>query len=273
MPRNFDTEVREAFNKKFLKVFIKDLDRISEIKSLLDELNSNRKVNITKSGSKNNPLLTLTIYPSRVYSIDELQTEINVTLKSYFDGNQVDPVFVEEGLSSISHNAYNQIIDYINKLGKNFEKFNNLKRELNEEQIRDYFLPFLNTISKKHSATGETFNKMGKTDILIQNEDGENVFIAECKIWRGQTQLTDAINQLLDGYVSWRDEKIALIVFNKNVQKFSDLITKAFETMKIHPNFSSYQSARNSTSFSFIFQHPEDNNRNINIELILFNFM
>ncbi len=254
-------------------MFIKDLDVIEEVKSFLEKLNCIGRVNITESKSKYSPRLNLTIYPSRVYSIEEVQTEVIISLNSYFDGNPIDPIFDEQSISSISDKAYNQIIGYINKLGRNFEKFGDLKRRFDEERIRDYFLPFLNTISTNHSATGETFNKIGKTDILIQNESGDNVFIAECKIWRGQSQLSDAINQLFDRYVSWRDEKIALILFNKNVQKFSDVITKAKETMEEHKNFSSYKGARNSTSFSYIFKHPEDDNKNISVELILFNFM
>ncbi len=31
-------------------------------------------------------------------------------------------------------------------------------------------------------ATGETFNKSGKTDILVRDGD-RNVFVAECKWW------------------------------------------------------------------------------------------
>jgi hypothetical protein len=33
-------------------------------------------------------------------------------------------------------------------------------------------------------ATGETFNHVGKTDILIRHEN-KNVFVAECKFWGG----------------------------------------------------------------------------------------
>ena len=49
------------------------------------------------------------------------------------------------------------------------EKVPDLVKSLNEENIRDYFLPHLNSISKTLSATGETFNKKGSTDILIQD--------------------------------------------------------------------------------------------------------
>ena len=44
--------------------------------------------------------------------------------------------------------------------------------------------------------------------------DNRNIFIAECKFWRGQKVFNDAIDQLLS-YLSWRDTKCALLIFNK----------------------------------------------------------
>ena len=263
MPRNFDTEIREVFNNDYLKVYIRDLSRINEIQAFLRELNCTRNVNITNSTSSNSPTQNLTVYPSRVYDIQEVEREVTVALVSYFAGSPVDPDFVEEGISSI---------DYINLLGRNLERSRELRVNFDEERSRDYFLPFLNSISRNHVATGETFNGIGRTDILIQSENGENVFIAECKIWRGQSQFTDAINQLFDRYVNWRDEKVSLMIFNKTVRNFSEVIAKAKETMENHPYFHSLIGERNITSISYLFRHPEDENRIIRIELMLFDF-
>lgn len=272
MPRFFDTEIRELYNKKYLKVFIRDLTRINEVQAFLEGLHCTRNVNISSSTSRSSPSQNLTVYPSLVYDIEEVQREVTVALESYFAGSPVDPNFVEEGISSISETAYSQIIDYINLLGRNLERSRELRVNFDEERSRDYFLPFLNSISRRHVATGETFNGVGRTDILIQNEKGENVFIAECKIWRGQQQFTNAINQLLDRYVNWRDEKVALMIFNKTTQNFTEVIERAKEAMETHPNFQRFVSERNNTSFSYGFQHPEDENRTIKIELMLFNF-
>jgi hypothetical protein len=272
MPRYFDTEIRESPRERYLKVFIRDLTHINEIRTLLEGLNSTRTVNITDSTSRNSPPQNLTIYPSRVYDIIEVQKEVTIALESYFQGSPVDPHFIEEGIASISENAYSQIIDYINLLGRNLERSRELRVNFDEERSRDYFLPFLNSISRRHVAAGETFNGIGRTDILIQDENGENVFIAECKIWRGQVQFSEAINQLLDRYVNWRDEKVALMIFNKTVQNFSEVIDRANETMRNHPNFHQFVRERTNTSFSYLFRHPEDVNRKIKIELILFDF-
>lgn len=83
---------------------------------------------------------------------------------------------------------------------------------LDEEAIRTHFLLQLNG-HYEGTATGETFNASGKTDILIRVEN-RNVFIAECKFWRGVKYFSDAIDQILR-YLSWRDTKCALLVFNK----------------------------------------------------------
>jgi hypothetical protein len=57
-------------------------------------------------------------------------------------------------------------------------------------------------------ATGETFNFQGKTDILIRAQ-GKNIFIAECKFWKGEKVFLETIDQLLS-YLSWRDSKAAI---------------------------------------------------------------
>ena len=272
MSKKFITEIREVHNNDYLKVFIRDLTRINEVQAFLQGLNSTRNVNVTNSTSTSSPAQNLTVYPSKVYDIQEVEREVTVALESYFAGSPVDPNFIKEGISSISENAYSQIIDYINLLGRNLERSKELRVNFDEERSRDYFLPFLNSISKNHTATGETFNKIGKTDILIQDDNGQNVFIAECKIWRGQAQFTEAVDQLLDRYVNWRDEKVSLMIFNKSVQSFTDVITKAKEAMGSHLNFHSFIRERNNTSFSYSFKHPEDENRKIKIELMLFNF-
>jgi hypothetical protein len=73
------------------------------------------------------------------------------------------------------------------------------------------------------SATGETFNFQGKTDILIQVE-GKKIFIAECKFWKGEKSFLATLDQLLS-YLSWRDTKAAVIMFNRNAD-FSAVLAK-----------------------------------------------
>lgn len=104
---------------------------------------------------------------------------------------------------------------------------------LNEEAIRDHFLLQLNG-HYEGGATGETFNASGKTDILIREGD-RNVFIAECKFWHGQKAFSEAIKQLLS-YLTWRDSKCALLIFNKT--KDSDTVRqKMHQVMELLPEY------------------------------------
>jgi len=213
----------------------------------------------------------LTIYPV-VFSIEEMKTEVEAELERFFSGGTSDPVFIDVTIPALGDTAYFEILDRIIQLGMNLEKYPNVDKPLDEEGIRSYFLPHLNSISESHSATGETFNKKGLTDILIQDNKGHNVFIAECKLWKGSSYLHDAIDQLLERYVSWRDEKTALIVFNKDVLGFSDVIKKGVETVKNHPNCLSMIKERKETSFSYLFRQVEDPQKKIKLELVLFQF-
>ena len=99
---------------------------------------------------------------------------------------------------------------------------------LDEEAIRTHFLIQLNG-HYEGSATGETFNSSGKTDILIR-ADNRNVFIAECKFWDGRKSFSKSIDQLL-GYLAWRDSKCALLIFNK--RKDSTAVRKRMHEMMI----------------------------------------
>lgn len=272
MPKNFELEIRESYGKKYLKAIIYQIARLEESKILLTSLPSVKSVNISKSEAKKSPSENLTIYNSRLYEIEETKQEVNAALKSYFEGSSFDPTFISNTLSSISEKAYFQVMDYIIQLGKELENYRDLKRLLNEELTRDYFMAFLNTISQSHTATAETFNHNGHTDILLKDSCGNNLFIAECKVWHGKSQITDAVTQLLDRYVGWRDEKVAVIVFNKSVNNFTDVISNANIGIKEHPQFLSFVSNRKPTSFSYIFKHPSDTKKTIKLELILFNF-
>ena len=105
------------------------------------------------------------------------------------------------------------------------------------------------------SATGETFNASGKTDILIRAEN-KNVFIAECKFWKGPKSFDDAITQLL-GYLSWRDTKTALLVFNKtkNSTEVRKKMHAAIESRSEHRKTVSHEEEGDSR---YVFAKPDE---------------
>ncbi len=129
----------------------------------------------------------------------------------------------------LAESEYQHILNVMRSMATVIERSPAAFSSLDEEAIRTHFLLQLNG-HYEGGATGETFNASGKTDILIRG-GGRNVFIAECKFWRGQKAFGEAVDQLL-GYLSWRDIKSAVLVFNKN-KKSSDVRLKMHEVMSL----------------------------------------
>ena len=84
---------------------------------------------------------------------------------------------------ALSDSEYDYILGVIDHMSRNIERSPSTFVQMKEEQIRDIILVNLNG-HYEGSATGETFNAQGKTDILIRAND-RNVFVAECKFWAG----------------------------------------------------------------------------------------
>ncbi len=265
LPGMFELEKRKAHGNEYVKLFWRDSSELPAVQAFVKGLTSVRSVNITA-----NSKLDLTVYPAKTYSADDTIAELRLALISFSERGSYDPVF-DNGDVSLSTVGYDEIIHHVNRYGINLEKLPNLSSKLDEEGLRDFFLPHLNLISRRHSATGETFNKHGKTDILIQDNDGNNVFIAECKIWKGESELRKAIDQLMTRYVGWRDTGTALIVFNKSVANFTTVISNAKSAIQSHPLFHAHVSNRSQTSFRYMMKSKEDSSRLIRLELVLFN--
>jgi len=123
---------------------------------------------------------------------------------------------------------YQHILNVMRSMSSVIERSPAAFSTLDEEAIRTHFLFQLNG-HYEGGATGETFNASGKTDILIRVGD-KNVFISECKFWRGPKAFKDAVDQLM-GYLSWRDSKCALLIFNKT-KNSSDVRKKMHEAME-----------------------------------------
>jgi hypothetical protein len=135
-----------------------------------------------------------------------------------------------------------------------------------EEHIRVHYLVQLNG-QYQGEATGETFNHIGDTDILIRHEN-KNVFVAECKFWGGYEAMKKTADQLL-GYTTWRDTRTALIIFNRNLD-FTNVISEAQRAMKDHQHYKSGPTKESDTRFRYILTHPQDKQRDIIVTLMLF---
>ena len=107
----------------------------------------------------------------------------------------------------------------------------------------------------------------GKTDILIRAQ-GKNIFIGECKYWGGPKKLLETIDQLLS-YSSWRDTKVAVIIFNRK-KNFTAVIDAIQPTVETHPNFKSSIGRLSETSFRYTFAHRDDTNREMSVTVMAF---
>jgi hypothetical protein len=119
------------------------------------------------------------------------------------------------------------------------------------------------------STTGETFNKKGKTDILIRHEK-ENVFVAECKFWSGMKTFHKTIDQLL-GYLTWRDSKAAVISFVRN-KELTPVLEAIEKETPSHGCFVKYQGKKKDGWFMFEFHLPGDPGRSVQLAVMVFHF-
>ncbi|MCK4532460.1 hypothetical protein KAU39_01630 [bacterium] len=168
----------------------------------------------------------------------------------------------------ISNEDYEHILSVIRHEGRTFETTPKTYAVHDEEELRDIILAHLNG-HYQGDATGETFRRNGKTDIRIEDSD-KAAFVAECKIWRGAKGLLETIDQLL-GYLTWRDCKAAIILFNKKNAKFTELLDKVPETICEHSKLKKNLGEQEAGEWKYILLSDEDEMRDIHVHIFLFN--
>lgn len=168
---------------------------------------------------------------------------------------------------ALAQEEWENILSIIKNMVAVMERSPGAFESMGEEDLRTHFLVQLNG-QYEGQATGETFNSQGKTDILIRAE-GRNVFISECKFWRGRKELLAAIDQVLS-YLAWRDTKAAVLVFNRNVN-FTDVLSEIASTACAHKCFKRALGQKDETDFRYLFHQPDDANREVHLAILAFN--
>ncbi len=168
----------------------------------------------------------------------------------------------------VTDEDYKHILSVIRHEGRTFESTPKTYAVHDEEELRDILLAHLNG-HYQGDATGESFRRSGKTDIRIEDQN-RAAFVAECKVWRGQKELSAAIEQLL-GYLTWRDCKAALIIFNKNNAKFTELLSRIPETIQAHEKFRQVLSKEKDGEWEFLMTSREDDARQVRVHIFVFN--
>lgn len=161
---------------------------------------------------------------------------------------------------------YEHILSVVSNMVHVMERSPKAFAGMDEEALRHHFLVQLNG-QYEGQATGETFNFEGKTDILIRVE-GRNIFIAECKVWRGPESLREALDQILR-YVSWRDTKTAVLLFNRG-KNLSAMLAKVPEVVRAHSNYLRDVALAGETRFRFALHHRDDKERELVVTVLVF---
>lgn len=175
---------------------------------------------------------------SIVEAVNGFAEQMNISLKKNSNAarvinlpRQLRPVRTKsqhETSYAISDGAYTDILSLLTHYCASLEQTPNDVKSLNEENLRSLLLAHLNG-NFKGAAKGECFRNNGKTDILIELNN-RAAFVAECKMWKGAKTVVSAVSQL-DSYLTWRDCKVALIFFCRQVN-FLEALTKMHEALK-----------------------------------------
>lgn len=166
---------------------------------------------------------------------------------------------------AITEDGFQDILREIASMAAAVERLPGTFHSMREESLRDVLLVILN--NRFGPASGETFSRSGKTDILIPYEgDQRAVFIAECKWWKGPSAFAKAIDQLL-GYLVWRDTKAALVLFTKSTDPTS-VTKKAISELRSHALFKR-SGPTLADQPTFVLHQAGDTNREIQMALIV----
>jgi len=198
---------------------------------------------------------------SSSYEVPTSQSKRNISLKPQVTDNNGNIEY------TLEDNIYLDILQVIHDYGKGFEQYPSISKGKEEEEIRDHFL-FVLQPRYNWAATGEAFNKKGKTDILIKYEKA-TVFIAECKFWHGQKGYLATISQLFDRYLIWRNSKAAVVIFVEN-KNFSSVISEVKNITSNHRNFVRFVDEKDETWLNYIFHINNNPSREVKLAVLLF---
>jgi hypothetical protein len=218
--------------------------------------------------SKNNLLASLGV-PLR--KKDNVPSTFSIPKPQLREKIIVKPVVHEKGFKpepTLDDENYKKILKIINDIGKNFERMPSVYKYKGEEDLRDHILMTLDPNFEFGSASGETFNKTGKTDIQLRY-DSSVVFIAECKFWSGPKNYLSTIDQLL-GYLTWRDNKATVIIFVKQ-KDFTAILSKVEAETTKHPNFLGFICKTDENWFNYRFHINGDRNREVQLAVQVYN--
>ena len=262
--KRFDNEV--AGIKNNYQSLIKDIQNFNN--SLETNINTAFSKRKNQLLSKNNLMSSLGVPLKRKNSTSNTFSIPKPRLKEKISINK--PIVTEKGFKpepTLNDESYRHILKVINDVGKNFERMPSVYKGKGEEDLRDHILMTLDPNFELGSASGETFNKSGKTDIQLRY-DSSVVFVAECKFWTGEKGYLKTISQLLN-YLTWRDTKASVIIFARQ-KDFTTILDKVQAVTKTHSNYLSFINNTDENWFNYRFHINGDRNREIKLAVQLY---
>jgi len=229
-----------------------------------------------------NALQAIETRKNRLLSVSSMVTNLKFPLRRRQDGpstytipsvqKRIAPVLPPTSKEefqpepTIDMTTFEEILRFLRSMSMVMERNPTPFKTLDEEGIRTHFLVSLNS-TFEGDATGETFNGKGKTDILLRHKDC-NLFIAECKFWKGPKKFTEAVDQLM-GYVTWRDTKAALLMFNRGRDTSKVLLSIRSEIAQ-HSRFKRLGIASGHEDLRVILGQERDTNREVIVAIQVF---
>ncbi|MYD92910.1 MAG: hypothetical protein F4Y02_04310 [Chloroflexi bacterium] len=167
----------------------------------------------------------------------------------------------------ITSETYEHILRFIRHQGRTFERTPGTYALHSEEGLRNIILAQLNG-HFEGAAMGEVFRGTGKTDICIET-DSRAAFVGECKLWAGPARLTGALDQLL-GYLTWRDGKASVVLFNTRNRNFSRILPTVPEALRSHALFVRDLPCDETGEWRVLMRSREDEGRRVTVHVFLF---
>lgn len=193
-------------------------------------------------------------------------TTYTVPIPSRHPGENTTPPRTREPANAeprISDEDFASIIADIRRTLTSFERSPRHRASAPEQHLRD---EILTALQPQGPATGESYSRRGRSDIYLPY-DGEAVFLAECKWWRGRKAFAEgALPQLLDRYIIWRDTHAAMILFIRN-KGATAVIDNAVDAIESHPRFVS-ESEPIGDVRTFRLHHDGDDDRFLRLALL-----
>lgn len=220
----------------------------------------------------------------RILKTEGLASRLGLPLKRNPDAPPIEPLRLKRKLirplppvsdsgfepePGIEEETFEHILGVIRHGLRTFETTPITFKSLGEESLRNILLANLNG-HYEGDATAETFRNKGKTDIRIEDQN-RAAFVAECKIWRGPKEFRSAIDQLLN-YLTWRDCKASLVIFNKEVKGFSKVLSEIFEELRGHKlSKKEFVDQKRQAEWRFVFRSTEDELREVIVHIFVAN--